>query len=166
MFAGYAGNSLTGTTYGGGTNFLCLHNDPVLQSNITTVTLRGSIRGVEYNFENSPFSTANNGGLNFTGKDMPCVVCNAETRSYQIMIPARSDCPAGWTLEYWGYLISSYTTSASNYICLDNSPEIIVDSVADVQSNNAFPVGSFCGSTFSCPPYVDYFAIPCVVCSI
>ena len=30
----------------------------------------------------------------------PCAVCNVPDKSTTIMIPARLDCPTGWTREY------------------------------------------------------------------
>ena len=43
-----------------------------------------------------------------TASELPCVLCHVPTRTMQIMIlPAMNTCPAGWTKEYHGYLVSS-----------------------------------------------------------
>ena len=55
----------------------------------------------------------------------PCVVCAAERKSTTVMIPARNDCPTGWSLEYHGYLLSSHhaTDKNSQSLCLDYNME-------------------------------------------
>lgn len=45
------------------------------------------------------------------GFDIPCAVCMTY-RSYQVIIPAKSSCPGGWTTEYAG------KTSGKAFICL------------------------------------------------
>ena len=55
----------------------------------------------------------------------PCVVCAAERKSTTVMIPARNDCPTGWSLEYHGYLLSSHynTDKKSQSLCFDDNIE-------------------------------------------
>ena len=40
-------------------------------------------------------------------QNVPCVVCNTGLRGSLLMIPARVSCPASWTLEYNGYLMTA-----------------------------------------------------------
>ena len=42
--------------------------------------------------------------------NVPCAVCYASTRVAVIMIPAKTQCPSTWTLEYSGYLIKIINT--------------------------------------------------------
>ena len=55
----------------------------------------------------------------------PCVVCAAERKSTTVMIPARNDCPTGWSLEYHGHLLSSHyaTDKKSQSLCFDDNIE-------------------------------------------
>ena len=36
--------------------------------------------------------------------NVPCVVCQSETRSVALLQPGKTSCPEGWTEEYAGYL--------------------------------------------------------------
>jgi len=164
---GFGGTSYY-TNVGGGSDILCLHSQPRLDKSIASIAaaVRAKIYGIEYGFINIPFSYENNCGLTFIGSDMPCAVCHIQTRTQQILIPARDSCPADWTLEYWGYLVTSYSTHTKvAYTCLDNAPESIDGSFADANSRYVYPVETVCGASLPCPPYVAGFAIPCVVCS-
>ncbi|XP_060603105.1 uncharacterized protein LOC132756123 [Ruditapes philippinarum] len=92
---------------GSGTNHLCLPNDPTWANydNITT-SWRGTLFGTEINLQepNPIFEYPVN------NQDLPCTVCKSK-RTTSLMIPARKNCYTGWTLEYWGYLMTSaYTT--------------------------------------------------------
>jgi len=167
FLTGFGGTSFN-TDLGGGSDILCLHSQPRLDTSIASIAAasRATISGVEYGFINTPFSYVNNCGQSFIGSDMPCAVCHIQTKSQQIMIPARDSCPADWTLEYWGYLVSSYSTQKKvAYTCLDNAPESIEGSFADTKSRYVYPVESICGASLPCPPYVAGLAVPCVVCS-
>jgi len=111
ILIGFGGTSYY-TNVGGGSDILCLHSQPRLDKSIASIAaaVRAKIYGIEYGFINIPFSYENNCGLTFIGSDMPCAVCHIQTRTQQILIPARDSCPADWTLEYWGYLVTSYST--------------------------------------------------------
>ena len=43
------------------------------------------------------------------------------------MMPARNDCPSGWTEEYHGYLMTSHYThkNQKEFICVDRDPAFI-----------------------------------------
>jgi len=101
---------------GSGSNFLCLPEDPEWK------TYRdghqagtGSIYGVEYelfnsdhNYYNNIFSEDNSGGP-LLDKPAPCAVCYVQARSTVLMVPAKTQCPDGWTTEYAGYLVSEHS---------------------------------------------------------
>ena len=38
--------------------------------------------------------------------NVPCSVCYVATRSVAVMVPAKTQCPTDWTVEYVGYLMS------------------------------------------------------------
>ena len=81
------------------------------------------------------------------------------------MIPARTQCPDGWTTEYAGYLVSEWTNDRhrSSFVCLDEAPEIAVGGIAQHQAA-IYPVEVSCG-TVPCSHYVSERELTCVVCS-
>ena len=98
---------------------------------------------------------------------VPCAVCDASAaRPDQLMIPARLTCPAGWLLEYDGYLASQhYTEQVAEFICLSFGMEATRGSNAsNVNGGTLYVVEAVCGA-LPCPPYVGGNEIACVVCT-
>ena len=81
-----------------------------------------------------------------------------------ILIPANSQCPLGWTREYYGYLTSERENHRrSSYDCVDVNFEGIGS--ADSEGGALFYyVVSTCQG-FDCPPYENDKAVSCVVCT-
>ena len=86
------------------------------------------------------------------------------------MVPARTQCPDGWTIEYAGYLASAYTDSAgidkrhySSYICLDEAPEV-GSGGRNIDQALIYVVEVGCG-TLPCSEYINNRELACVVCS-
>jgi len=82
------------------------------------------------------------------------------------MVPARTQCPDGWTSEYTGYLVSerNYSTKKrSSYICWDEAPDVAVGGIAQNQAL-IYPVEVQCGS-LPCSVYVSGRELTCIVCS-
>ena len=129
--------------------------------------------GVEYSQINSGirrnniFSKSNNGGYSLHLKPAPCAACYVGGRSTILMIPARRWCPAGWNLEYTGYLVSDSIHDANrrrtSYICMDLVPEVAVGRSTN-QGAAIFPVEVTCG-TLPCSKYFTGRELTCVVCS-
>jgi len=166
LYRGYAANSRP-TYYGGGSDYLCLHESPQWKTIISGVQGGSDLVGVEY-INNGPFSTVNNGGQSLAYNDMPCAVCHVQARSHQIMIPGRYTCPAGWTVEYWGYIVASASSTGtgnkkSSFLCVDAAPETVVGGMTYI-GNPVYSVESRC-SALHCPPYYDGYEPTCVVCS-
>jgi len=141
---------------------ICLHNTPQFS---TLGDAHASLTGVEY-VSSGGFSTINNWGLPLIYNDMPCVVCHVQTRTHQLMIPAREDCPAGWTREYWGHLISTHNLhSKGSYDCVDEAPESVPGGSPNANGRHAYTVKLSC-TALPCPPYVENSKnLKCVVCS-
>ena len=153
---------------GSGSNFLCLPKDPDWDAFIDGSQLSGLIAGVEYELgpSNNVFSDSNTGGVPLGNKPAPCAVCLADLRSTILMVPAKTQCPDGWSVEYHGYLASearSSTRARSSYVCWDRAPEI---SAGGSSQNQAviYPVAVICGS-LPCSPYITGRELTCVVCS-
>ena len=167
LIKGSGGTSFN-TDTGAGSDILCLHSQPRLDTSLATLAnaSRSTIYGIEYGFDRIPFSYENNCRQTFLGGDMPCAVCHVQTKTQQIMIPARDSCPTGWTLEYWGFLVSAGVSHRKlTYTCLNNTPESLTGSFADSLSRVIYPVETVCGASLPCPPYVAGIAVPCFVCA-
>eukprot|EP00106_Octopus_bimaculoides_P016378 XP_014783820.1 PREDICTED: uncharacterized protein LOC106878958 [Octopus bimaculoides] len=83
-----------------------------------------------------------------------------------MMLPARTKCYPGWTIEYYGYLMSEYDYSHSRheYVCVDHAPEINPKSYKNLNGASMYIVQAMCGS-LPCPPYENGQELSCVVCS-
>ena len=128
--AGYAAGPIHNQG-GGGSNFLCLPEEPQWKTYLTGDHTSGTIAGVEYElfnsgiYHNNVFSESNNGGNPLVNNPAPCAVCYVQGRSTILMIPARTQCPDGWTTEYAGYLVSEYSGDCYRWLfppCLQRAP--------------------------------------------
>jgi len=156
---------------GSGSNFLCLHEEPQWANDIDGVQAAdGAVYGAAYGWydtgalHNNPFLQTNSRGRAFSQTPAPCAVCDVPGRSRTVMIPARTQCPDGWTKEYGGYMVSELhgDRKRSSYICLDEAPEI---AVGDAQFQAVIhPVQIHCG-TLPCSVYTTGKELTCVVCS-
>ena len=170
MCEGYASGSKYNQAGNGG-NYLCLPEEPQWKNYLEGhQSHTGRLSGVEYELFNSGsarnniFSEANNGGADLVNNPAPCAVCYVQSRSTVLMIPARTQCPDGWNVEYAGYLVSNhYTHKRSSFVCLDEVPEVATGAKAQSQAL-FYPVEVECG-TLPCSLYVNGREITCVVCS-
>ena len=171
-FAGYAAGKHYGRV-GGGSNRLCLPEQPQWKNHSTATGWSGWLYGTEYRLLTSHDALFSNGGKSvFNGKPTPCAVCYVPQRSAQLMIPASNECPVRWTREYDGYLMSEHSYPvrkqvfvhhSTSYICIDASPETAVGSTFQTQAFlYFFKVG--CG-TLPCSRYHDGWEVACVVCT-
>ena len=171
-FEGYAAGPHV-SSGGSGSNFLCLPGDPQWETYIDGDQTSGSISGVEYELYNSGthhnnvFDESNNGGSPLSQKPAPCAVCYVEDRSSAVMIPARTQCPDGWTMEYGGYIVAEYHATGrkrSSYICWDKAPEAYAGDGRSYDQSFVYPVEVQCG-TLPCSLYPNGRELTCVVCS-
>ena len=87
---------------GGGSQHLCLPQDPKYSNFRPGVQGYSPLHGVEYEiYGESPIVHVHN-------HNVPCAVC-CTSRSKLFMLPARDKCPTTWTLEYSGYLMNDRT---------------------------------------------------------
>jgi len=161
---------------GGGSNYLCLPEEPQWRNHTDTTPPSGYLYGAEYRAHDAQttfFSRVNNAdGSTFHDKPAPCAVCYVAQRSTSVMIPASVRCPVGWTQEYGGYLMSEQSYDDNNhgrprhtttYICVDEAPEVASGGVSGVQSFFIW-VKVGCG-TLPCSKYIDGWELACVVCT-
>ena len=159
---------------GGASNYLCVTDTPQWGNVISGLQPWSSyLSGCEYENGIIPpmFSLENNGGQSLMHLSPPCVVCHVSDRSTKIMVPAMTNCPAGWTKEYGGYLVSQSTSTGipfyrSTYVCLDQAPEVLPSMAGNTDGALFYVVEGDCGSiSLPCPPYIDGYEITCVVCT-
>ncbi len=142
---------------GGGANYLCMPSDPQY-----TLKHRDGVQGHAYvygtEYESPIVGTADH--------NVPCAVCLTTTRETVIMIPARTECPTSWTMEYKGYLMTAHREhKRSTYECVDYNQESIPGSHTNVNGALFYHVEAEC-SGMQCPPYDPKKELTCVVCTI
>jgi len=166
LYQGYAAGSDSLTVLGGGTELLCLPNTPQWGTIIPGYQDMSLLVGVEYELlDSNPFSTANNNDQSLNNHNMPCAVCHVQKRSVQLMIPARTSCPSGWTLEYWGYIVSTHQANyKGSFNCIDEAPESVAGGGANENPHRVFVVETICHA-LPCPPYTSGNEVTCAVCS-
>lgn len=169
-------------SHGGGSNFLCLPEDPQYSTTNVGYDLEASIYPVQYET-----STTGNKlfGNNVFQQKVPCAACETNQRITKIMIPAYVECPSSeWTLEYQGYLMSERDHVAKSkprnffddrgrgsYICVDSNAEPGSQGMNEWVGGAIYPVNAHCTSdggaqALQCPPYkTDGSVLSCVVCS-
>ena len=171
VYAGYAAGSDYRDT-GAAANYLCLSPDPLWGHYNDAQNAGATVMGVEYELYGTlPGDTTPFFNKNLHIEDAPCSVCRSP-RSTVIMIPGRNQCYKGWTLEYKGYLVAGYHghtndfghKAASEYVCLDDSPDVIPGGHTNQNGALFYMVEGHCGSLL-CPPYVEGRELTCVVCS-
>ena len=157
VYAGRAGGSGHGHTGGGG-NPQCLPLDPNFYKTISGLQDWGYMYGAEYEQTNGFVSNSHN-------TDVPCAVCYVPTRNALYMIPAKYDCPKGWTREYFGYLMSErYRHYRSQFTCVDHNLISVIGSSHDHFGFLFYMVEGRCGS-LPCPPYSEDKELSCAVCT-
>ncbi|KAI0218866.1 hypothetical protein LSAT2_029463 [Lamellibrachia satsuma] len=164
LYTGFAGGSYH-THQGGGANYQCLPLNP--QWGVHTDGPRSGtyMYGSEYQFEKSPFLKTNYAGR-LTDNNVPCAVCHVTERHVKVMVPARKQCPDGWTEEYGGYLTTSHHGHhRATFECMDEAPEVIEESGANQNGALFYLVEGDCGYSLPCPKYKQGWALTCVVCT-
>jgi hypothetical protein len=104
-------------------------------------------------------------GLSRYHDNAPCAVCEADSRSMKLMIPARNVCPAGWRMEYNGYLMAQHVSQKrTEYVCVDGKPTPLLRGTRGKHGALLYFVEGRCGS-LPCGPYVEGYELTCAVCT-
>lgn len=161
----FAAGTMGGGYYaheGGGTNYVCLTNNPIYDKYESGWQGTAAIYGTEYE---TSFSGFRRGNLN--QHDAPCAVCYVRLRVSQVMIPGTNKCPPGWTREYYGYLMTSRYNHAhpSEFVCVDVDAEVVPGSHIDTNGALLYMVQGDCGHALPCKPYIHGSELTCVVCT-
>ena len=124
VYAGKAGGTYF-SSRGGAANHLCLPENPDYLQYRAGVQGSSPVRGTEYQTYTGPLNSVHN-------HDAPCAVCLASARETVLMIPAKTQCPPSWTLEYTGYLMTEHHGHyRSIFECIDKDPERVLNSAAN-----------------------------------
>jgi hypothetical protein len=157
IYKGWVGSSLSSDT-GGASNYLCMPEDPEY-----SLPSRPGVQGESFVYSTeykSPIVTIRN------QYDAPCAVCFIPNRSAVVQIPAKTNCPSGWTREYYGYLMSANIGShRTTFECVNRSTQTLPDTQSDTPGGQFWHVEASCGGGLACPPYDEEKELPCVVCS-
>ena len=148
---------------GGGVNYLCLPHNPKYDRYKDDNQESGYVFGTEYDvsfYSGYPFRR------NLHDHEAPCVVCFVKSSGSMLMMPARNDCPFGWTEEYHGYLMTAYYDhpNQKDFVCVDKDPEYVPGTNANKNGALLFFVEGFCGS-LPCLPYVQHRELTCAACT-
>ena len=150
------------THTGGGTNYVCLTNNPIYDKYQSGWQGTAAIYGTEYQ---TSFPGFTRGSLH--NHDAPCAVCYVRSRGSQVMIPGTNKCPSGWTREYYGYLMTSHYDHAhpSEFVCVDVEAEVLPGSYRDTDGALLYVVQASCSHGLPCKPYIHGYELTCVVCT-
>ena len=121
--------------YGGGSQYLCLPRNPKCDK----------------------YQNGNQGGAYVYGAECQVSHYNGnpfvrnffvKSRGSMLMMPARNDCPSGWTEEYHGYLMTAAHAfmHSAEFVCVDGNPEYVLGSREDKNGALLYPVEGVCGS--------------------
>ena len=167
VYNGFAGGSHY-THKGGASSMLFLPEEPDWNAGKTsdkTDSSVGLLYGVSY--EDASGRNDNLFGESHDDRHVPCTICDVMGRSSILMIPGRSKCYPGWTLEYAGYLMAGKHDhdGATDYYCVDKDPEEIPDQQDSDNGYLLYFVEARCGASLRCPPYINGREFLCVVCT-
>ncbi|XP_064604573.1 short-chain collagen C4-like [Liolophura sinensis] len=152
---------------GEGANHLCLPLSPQWNKTYPGHQSKAYIYGTEFEIysSNPVFHTSNSGGISPHNRDAQCAVCYTPGRPSHVMIPARLECPSGWTVEYLGFLMAAHTThKRTEYVCVDQDPDTHPGTSDSVNAHLLYTVEAAC-SPLPCPNYVAGYEVTCVVCT-
>ena len=161
LYAGRAGGSRY-SHRGGGADLLCLPNNPEYFTANSAINHAARLVGVEFE------STVTNS--NWLNHNLPCAVCYTPTRVAMVMIPAWTHCPASWTKEYAGYIMTEHKDHYRlQHVCVDQNTEFVRGEARDSGSaaTTLYHVDVACNADtgIDCPPYSDTNEVTCAVCT-
>ncbi|XP_064644473.1 uncharacterized protein LOC135498197 [Lineus longissimus] len=168
VYAGYAGGQHY-TQTGGGAGYVCLTDKPKYADYTAAADATAYIYGVELELIGTTggiFNTVNAKPNALQDSDVKCAVCQS-TRPAKIMIPGTKECVPGWTMEYWGYLMTEHygNKGRTEFACVDNAPESGSDGGAKNEGGALMHHVQGACSSLPCKPYVHNYELTCVVCT-
>ncbi|MFO0598173.1 MAG: hypothetical protein U0228_22915 [Myxococcaceae bacterium] len=167
VYAGFAGGSAHNHS-GSGANTICLASTPVwttptgsLMTFNDTNLDNSLIYGTEYQTSGGQI------GMDaLQDYDAACAVCFQPAASTTFMYPGAATCPAGWTTEYFGYLMSShYQQAKHDWSCVDSTATANGSSVNN-DGHLWYSTEAECGSLpCGAGQYIQNREVVCSVCT-
>ena len=161
----YEGRAVSGfyNHQGGASDFVCLTSQGEYHPTSTTIN-----SGLAYMY-GTEYQRGHNQVIPHDRQDqnVPCAVCEVDTRSKHLMIPGTYKCPEGWTTEYFGWLMTDHFNhpGASTFMCVDVSAEVIPGEARNTDGALLYHVQAACAYGIPCPPYDQRREVSCVVCT-
>ena len=164
VYAGRIGGSAY-SQQGGGANHLCMPDNPDYSSYTPGVQGASPIHGAE--FETDILKPSIKGPLSsFHDQNIPCAVCSTSVRAQVLMIPAKTQCPSSWTLEYSGYLMSNLRKHhRTMFECVDGNPDTVLGQASNTNGALLYHTEATCDDGLLCPPYDPEKELTCAVCT-
>jgi hypothetical protein len=160
VYAGRAAGSHWDSS-GGTSDILCLPHRPEYGEKYQPRAQHyAALHGVEYEtFSDSPLEDARD-------QNVPCAVCYVTGRDSLLMIPANRNCPATWTAEYDGYLVTGYGDGGGRQTaeCVDRDPQYLRGEARNTNGALFYHMEATCNG-IECPPYDPQKELTCVVCT-
>ncbi|XP_065895772.1 short-chain collagen C4-like [Dysidea avara] len=161
VYSGRVGGS-DYTQSGGGSNPQCLPLDPNF---LTPISGNQYYRSLMYGAEYETLTDSNSHVHGVHSLDVPCAVCYVTQRSTVYMLPAKYNCPTGWTREYYGYLMAEhYNHHRTQFTCVDTAFKYVPGTSANQDDFLFYFTEGRCG-TLPCPPYDSTRELSCAVCT-
>ena len=148
---------------GGGANYLCLPDDPDYSEYNPGQQGDSPVYGTEYQTQSG--QTALPGVLDHNA---PCAVCHTR-RDVVLVVPAKTECPQSWRVEYTGYLMTSKATGQHRtmYICVDKDPDKVPGTASSTDGAVLYHVEAKCNNFgLLCGPYDPEKELTCAVCTL
>ena len=163
VYAGRVGGSIH-NQQGGGSNYLCMPDYPDYSSYTPGVQGASPIHGTE--FETGRYSNIIGPLSSFHDQNIPCALCSTSVRAQVLMIPAKTQCPSSWTLEYSGYLMSNYRDHRRTmFECVDGNPDTVPGQAGSHHGAFLYHTEATCSDGLLCPPYDPQKELTCAVCT-
>ena len=148
---------------GGAANCICMPSIPEYSTYASGANGHSFLYGVQYEMHHNgePLPRRLN------SHNVPCAVCHVPERGSMIMIPAKRSCPASWTKQYEGALMSTrYDNNHKRtmFECVDVNTESVPGTAADSASAVLYHIEASC-SGMPCPPYNSQKELRRVVCT-
>ena len=150
--------------YGGGANYICAVKNAKYHPQTTTRNAgEAYLYGAEYELSSGQALPRSS----FHGHNIPCAVCEVNTRSKHIMVPGTYQCPPGWSVEYSGWLMTGHYghKGRNEFVCLDKDPETVPGEANNDNGALMYHVQGACSFGIPCPPYDQRKEILCAVCT-
>ena len=163
VYNGRAGGELWNHP-GGGTNMLCLPDQPIYNKFYTGSQDVAYMYNAEYELHQwNPFSPRAH-----LDDDVPCAVCRVKRKSTILRIPARNVCPSGWRKEYDGYLMTERHSHkhSLDFLCVDKDAESVPGTRSNNNGASLYFVDGQCHGHLKCGPYIHNAELTCAVCTI